>query len=357
MSSQCRKPPNSNVTETIVWSLLPLGFHLPRFFEPFCLWATKYPAKEPLSPKVVSMENKRRQQRTLKQLRCRKYSGVVLSRLFFWNMETILYFKVCCLHMVLFLGWKTQLLCANVPHPFLFYFRNGSFLLATALLLLPFRYKIWTLKKLFSERASALQLAALSLHLLRNGPCNDGFYRAGMKTLHCILEHQLLFESWGCWGMLWEGWSWQGGSCQHCLNQRLWGLTWQPDGLFFLLTQPSATLGGAACIFMGENPRSESVITPDLQDSSKRRQPDSQSWSFCPVPLPSFSRAKKLSAWCFLPYQSSLEAAWPWLRIAAGQSGEWIAFVEGMRLGQMWLVESGFEKIGNGHVAVGMCMR
>lgn len=135
LSSQCRKNPNSNVTETIVWSLLPLGFHFLHFFEPF--HATKYPAKEPLCPKMVSMENKRRQQRTLKQLRCRKYLGVVLSCLFFWDMETILCFKVCCLHMVLFLGWKTPLLCANVPHPFLFYFRNGSFFLATALLLVP----------------------------------------------------------------------------------------------------------------------------------------------------------------------------------------------------------------------------
>lgn len=35
-------------------------------------------------------------------------------------------------------------------------------------------------------RISALQLAALSLHLLRNGPCNDGFYRDGMKTPHSL---------------------------------------------------------------------------------------------------------------------------------------------------------------------------
>lgn len=38
--------------------------------------------------------------------------------------------------------------------------------------------------------------------------------------------------------------------------------------------------------------------------------------------------------------------AWPWLGIAAGRGGGWIAFVEGMRLGQMRLVESVFEKVG-----------
>lgn len=76
------------------------------------------------------------------------------------------------------------------------------FCLATAFLLPSLCYKMHTLKKLLPERGSALQLAtffffSFLLHLSGNGPSNDGFCRAGLKTAPCVLVHQPLCKSSG----------------------------------------------------------------------------------------------------------------------------------------------------------------
>lgn len=211
-------------------------------------------------------------------------------------------------------------------------------------------------EKAAPRKRFCVELAAFSLHLSGNGLSNDGFYRAGPQMPPCVIEHQALCKSCGDVGaMAWV--KLQGDGCRCCLNQRL---RWPSlDGLYyFSSTHPSATLGGAAHIFVGGRPSSAAaVITPALWYCSKRRKPDSQSWCFCPIPPPPFPKAKKTPVWCCLPCCSSPIVAWPWLRIAVGQGGGWIAFVEGMRLGQMWSVESGFEKIEGAHAAVGMCVR
>lgn len=94
------------------------------------------------------------------------------------------------------------MLCATVAHPFFKKnkIKNGLFCLATAFLLPSLCYKMHTLKKLLPERGSALQLATFFfflLHLSGNGPSNDGFYRAEVKTAPCVLVHQPLCKSFG----------------------------------------------------------------------------------------------------------------------------------------------------------------
>jgi len=106
-----------------------------RWCDPYCPWVSthvislshcllceptpKYPGKKPLPPKVVSMEKQRRQWRSPQELHCRKYLGVVLSLLSFWDMDTILFFKYIAWTQCF--SWDGELHCCVqlCPIPFL----------------------------------------------------------------------------------------------------------------------------------------------------------------------------------------------------------------------------------------------
>lgn len=149
---------------------------------------------------------------------------------------------------MLFLGWRTALLCATVPPPFLKTIKIGLFFLATAFLLPSLCYKIRTLKKLLPEGCSALQLVAFALG---NGPSSDGLTEMG-KIPPCVPKGEPLSKS---HGDVWDRYG-MGEACRVMAASVIWTRCCkdrpgaQMAYFTFPLHSPLPASRGAACVLV-----------------------------------------------------------------------------------------------------------
>lgn len=310
----------------------------PPFFEPLLAHGSWF-GHEALPPWGDIQGKSEKTAQSIEQLQCREYFVLDLSLVSWYEMETIFFWLQCLL-----IGMENSIaLCSAALLLFFFSFKcNSSFFLAPAFLVPSLCYRRHALKISPSKRGSMLS----SVHLL---------YCYGEMGLLMMVSRKLGKTHPGIPlvpTLVYESHKGVRASCGR--GEVSWVMTssgvrtrghaeWPGAQMaYFTSCLRSPCLHWKELTFQGE----ESPLQQH-QSPLQLLQTTARGKAFSCIALSHFSKAKHLSTPCFHPHCCGPKSSWLWLGIASGQGGGWAA--EGMRLWQMWLVESGFEKMGWAH--------